>query len=243
MGATYDRIGIGYARKRQPDPRIARTIEVQLGAAATVLNVGAGAGSYEPAGRTVVAVEPSARMIAQRPAGAAPAVRARAEALPFADCAFAASMAVLTVHHWADKAAGLAELRRVTRGRVVLLTFDPAARPWPTDYWPELAALDEAQMPPLEAFARHLGPVRITPLPVPQDCRDGFLYANWRRPAAYLDPTVRSASSSFWAIGEAVVPGLERLRLDLADGTWARRYADLLSLEEYDAGLRLVVAV
>lgn len=241
MTAKYDTIGKNYAELRKPDPRIAGVIANALGPAQTVLNVGAGAGSYEPAGRTVIAVEPSVEMIRKRKPMAAPAIRATAERLPFADKTFDASMAILTVHHWPDKAAGLRELRRVTRGPVVLLTFDPSCRPWLTDYLPELAALDEAQMPAMHDYELWLGPVRITPVPVPHDCIDGFLYAYWRRPEAYLDLHVRTGSSSFWAIKNAD-EGLQRLRRDLETGDWHRRYADLLERDEYDAGYRLVVA-
>jgi SAM-dependent methyltransferase len=241
MDAKYDRIGVNYAALRRPDPRIAAAIDEALGDARTVLNVGAGTGSYEPAGRQVTAVEPSLEMIRKRPPGAAPAVQASAEALPFADDAFDAAMAILTLHHWRDKAAGLAEMRRVTRGRVVLLTFDPGSRPWLTDYLPELAALDEAQMPAMADYARWLGPVRIVPVPIPHDCSDGFLYAWWRRPEAYLDPHIRSGSSSFWALGD-VEAGLRRLKRDLETGEWQRRYADLVALDAWDAGYRLVVA-
>jgi SAM-dependent methyltransferase len=167
-------------------------------------------------------------------------VQASAGNLPFADDSFDAAMAILTIHHWPDKAAGLRELRRVTRGRVVLLTFDPASRPWLTDYLPGLAELDEAQMPALSDYQRWLGPVRIEPVPVPHDCSDGFLYAYWRRPQAYLDPRTRSGSSSFWALPD-VHQGIARLADDLASGAWKRRYADLLALDAYDAGYRLVV--
>lgn len=242
MAAKYDTIGVNYAALRRPDPRIAAVINAALGEARTVLNVGAGTGSYEPMDRAVTAVEPSLEMILKRRAGAAEVVQATAEALPFADGSFDASMAVLTLHHWPDKAAGLAEMRRVTRGRIVILTFDPAARPWLTDYLPELAALDEAQMPTMADYGRWLGPVEVAPVPVPHDCTDGFLYAYWRRPAAYLDPLIRSGSSSFWALGEAADDGLERLRRDLETGEWARRHADLLDLDAYDAGYRLVTA-
>lgn len=241
MSALYDTIGIDYADLRRPDPRIAALIEVALGDACSVLNVGAGTGSYEPAGRVVTSLEPSAEMIAKRPAGAAPVVQGRAEELPFADASFDAVMAVLTVHHWSDQAKGLAELRRVSRGRVVILTFDPAARPWLTDYLPQLAALDEAAMPAIGSYERVLGPVAITPVPVPSDCSDGFLYAYWRRPRAYLDPRIRSGSSSFWLL-DGVEAGLERLRADLDSGEWERRYGALLECDSYDAGYRLIVA-
>lgn len=240
--AHYDSIGVNYAALRRPDPRIAAAIRAALGDARDVLNVGAGTGSYEPADMRVTAVEPSAAMIAKRAPGPALLVRGVAEALPFADACFDAAMAVLTVHHWADPATGLAEMRRVTRRRVVLLTFDPAARPWLTGYLPELAALDDARMPPMDAYRRWLGSVRVTPVPIPHDCVDGFLYAWWRRPHAYLDARVRTGSSSFWAIGEAAAAGLERLRRDLESGAWAREHAALLAADSYDAGYRLVVA-
>jgi SAM-dependent methyltransferase len=241
MSAKYDSIGVNYAELRKPDPRIAKVIENALGQAKTVVNVGAGTGSYEPAGRSVTAVEPSREMIRKRDPVAAKAIQASADDLPFGDKTFDAAMAILTIHHWPDKQAGLREMRRVTRGRIVLLTFDPSHRPWLTDYLPELAALDEAQAPRMSDYERWLGPVRITPVLVPHDCIDGFLYAYWRRPAAYLDARIRSGSSSFWAIKNAEV-GLQSLKADLESGAWERRYAELLTLEEYDAGYRLVVA-
>ena len=242
MSALYDSIGINYAELRKPDPRIAKTIEQALGAARVILNVGAGTGAYEPADRQLIAVEPSLEMIRQRRPAAARAVRAFADALPFADGRFDASMAILTVHHWPDKAAGLREMRRVTRGPIVLLTFDPAHRPWLTDYLPQLAALDEAHSPPMSDYRRWLGTVRISPVLVPHDCTDGFLHAYWRRPAAYLDARIRSGSWSFRAIGDAAAAGLGRLARDLDTGEWQQRYAELLALDGYDAGYRLVVS-
>ena len=241
MSAKYDSIGINYAELRKPDRRIARIIASALGSAQTVLNVGAGTGSYEPADRFLIAVEPSREMIRKRSPAAAGAVQARAENLPFDDGSFDASMAILTIHHWSDREAGLREMRRVTRGRIVLLTFDPSHRPWLTDYLPELAELDEAKMPAMSDYERWLGSVQITPVPVPHDCSDGFLYAYWRRPAAYLDARLRSGSSSFWDIGNAEA-GLLDLTRDLESGEWQRRYAELLTLDAYDAGYRLVVA-
>lgn len=242
MTALYDTIGIDYARLRRPDPRIAKQIERALGQAATILNVGAGAGSYEPAGRQVIALEPSAEMISQRPPGAAPAVQGSADTLPFSDKSFDAAMAVLSIHHWPDQRRGIEEMCRIARDRVVLMTFDPAARPWLTDYLPELAAMDETAMPSLAQLADWLGPVAIEPVTIPHDCIDGFLYAYWRRPAAYLDPRIRRGSSSFWKMqhGEQ---GLARLANDLANGEWERRYGSLLAADSYDAGYRLVVAL
>lgn len=241
MAALYDTIGLYYEELRRPDPRIASIIEAALGQANTVLNVGAGTGSYEPVNRQVTAVEPSAEMIRKRSSSAAQVVQASADDLPFGNDTFDAAMAVLTVHHWPNKGAGLREIRRVTRGRIVLLTFDPSHRPWPTDYIPQLAALDEAQMPAMTEYARWLGPVQVSPILIPHDCSDGFLYAYWRRPEAYLDARVRSGISSFWVIEDAE-SALQRLRLDLETGDWERRYKDLRSLDMYDAGYRLVIA-
>jgi SAM-dependent methyltransferase len=242
MAADYDRIGIKYSDLRRPDPRIASVISAALGDAETVLNVGAGTGSYEPADRRVTAIEPSLEMIRQRPPTAAPAIQGMAGDLPFADNSFDASMAILTVHHWPDKAAGLHEMRRVTRGPIVLLTFDPAhCGAWLNDYFPELVELDEAQMPRMAEYEGWLGPVQVAPVPIPHDCTDGFLHAYWRRPAAYLDERIRSGISSFWKIGD-VDRGLARLAGDLETGEWQRRNADLLDLDAYDAGYRLVVA-
>lgn len=242
MPAKYDTIGIDYAKLRQPDPRIAAMINGALDDAATVLNVGAGAGSYEPIGRQVTALEPSMAMIRQRPPTAAPAVQGFAEDLPFADASFDAAMAVLTVHHWADRARGLAELRRVSRGPVVILTYDASIRGfWLADYIPELVTLDEAQMPPMTDYAAALGPVDIHPVPIPHDCTDGFLCAYWRRPAAYLDGRVRAAMSSFHALGD-VSAALTTLEGDLASGAWEQRYGALRDLDECDFGYRLVVS-
>lgn len=241
MDSVYDTIGVNYSELRKPDPRIEAVIGTALGSAKTVLNVGAGAGSYEPADRQVTAIEPSMEMIRQRPATAAPVVQGRAEDLPFGDDSFDASMAILTVHHWSDKAKGLAEMRRVTRDRVVVLTYDPAFRGfWLADYIPELVDLDEAQMPRMADYEAWLGSVDISPVPIPHDCSDGFLCAYWRRPAAYLDAKIRAAISSFWALGD-VSEALGKLERDLASGAWARRYPDLLDLDECDLGYRLVV--
>jgi SAM-dependent methyltransferase len=242
MTSRYDRIGLNYSELRKPDPRIAALIDSALGASLTVLNVGAGAGSYEPAHREVTALEPSTGMIGQRRAPAAGVVQGRAEALPFADRSFDAAMAVLTVHHWSDRAEGLREMRRVSRGPVVILTYDPAFRGfWLADYLPELVTLDEAQMPAMADYGRWLGPVTVSPVPIPNDCTDGFLSAYWRRPRAYLDPRVRAAMSSFWTLGDVseALAGLER---DLESGAWAERYGRLLGLEALDCGYRLVVA-
>ena len=179
-------------------------------------------------------------MIRQRDTSAAPVIQGYAEDLPFDDNSFDASMAILTVHHWADKEKGLKEMRRVTRGQIVVLTYDPSFRGfWLADYIPELVGLDEAQMPRMTDYGAWLGPVGISPVPIPHDCTDGFLSAYWRRPAAYLDPRVRAAMSSFWAVGD-VSGALRRLESDLDSGAWAQRYSELLDLDECDFGYRLV---
>jgi SAM-dependent methyltransferase len=242
----YDRIGRGYATTRRTDPRLAAAIQDALGDARSVVNVGAGTGAYEPPGGRVVAVEPSREMIRQRPPGAAPAVRAVAEALPFADGAFDAALAVLTLHHWTDQACGLAELRRVARRRVVVLTWDPAAadRFWlTTDYLPEFVAIDLPRFPPLAELARVLGATDVRPVPIPADCIDGFLGAFWRRPEAYLDPAVRSGISSFSQVDPAAVArGVARLAADLASGAWETRHGPLRRQDALDLGYRLLVA-
>ncbi len=241
MSPRYDAIGINYLELRRPDRRIASVIEQALGDAKTILNVGAGTGSYEPQDRAVTAVEPSSEMIRQRQPGSARVVQASAEDLPFDDKAFDAAMGVLTVHHWADPQAGLREVRRVTRGPIVLLTFDPSFRPWLTDYLPQLAVLDDDRMPAMARYQEWLGNIEVTAVPIPHDCTDGFLYAYWRRPTAYLDPRIRTGSSSFWAI-EGADEGLELLRHDLDTGKWERRYGELVNFDAYDAGYRLVVS-
>ncbi|MEM8689787.1 MAG: class I SAM-dependent methyltransferase [Pseudomonadota bacterium] len=240
MAAHYDTIGVNYANLRKPDARIGRMIVDALGDAETVVNVGAGAGSYEPEDRKVTAVEPSAEMISQRPQSDVTVIQGVAENLPFDDKSFDAAMAVLTIHHWSDQPKGLSEMRRVARGPVVLLTFDPQYKDfWLLDYLPGLAALDDSQMPKLAFYGAHLGDVEITTVPVPHDCSDGFMAAYWRRPAAYLDPKIRAAISPFWALGD-VTAELAQLEQDLASGAWAKRYGDLLELDAYDAGYRLV---
>lgn len=240
MDSLYDTIGLNYADLRRPDPKISRRIEGALGNALSVLNVGAGAGSYEPVGRTITAIEPSTEMIEQRGVSGATVIQGSAEELPFEDNTFDAAMAVLTIHHWSDQSRGVAEMRRVTKGKIVFLTYDPVFRGfWLADYFPALVGLDEGQMPKMARYGEWLGPVEISTVPIPHDCVDGFLAGYWRRPAAYLDDRVRAAMSSFWAIGD-IPDGLERLKADLKSGAWEKRYAHLLDLQELDCGYRLV---
>jgi SAM-dependent methyltransferase len=243
-GRAYDRIGLAYARHRRPDPRIAAHIAAALGDVGTVVNVGAGTGSYEPPATSVVAVEPSVVMAAQRPRAAGPVIHAVAESLPFRDATFDASMAVLTIHHWVDPAAGLREMARIA-DRVVVLTFDPAVHGafWlMSDYVPEVNLLRGANVVDPEIVAEVIGANRIESVPVPADCADGFNWAFWRRPAAYLDPEVRACISGLALLPERLVAArMDRLRADLADGTWHKRHADLLGLDAVDGGFRLVV--
>jgi SAM-dependent methyltransferase len=243
--AAYDMIGVGYSARRRSDPRIAVQIVRALGDAVRILTVGGGTGSYEPADRRVVAVEPSDVMLEQRATDAAPAARAVAEALPFPDDAFDAVMGVLTVHHWRDLDAGLAEMRRVAPRRVVLV-FDQerAADVWPwREYFPAANVLEAGRAPRVERVVEGLDADRVEVVPVPHDCTDGFGGAYWRRPEAYLDPGVRAGISSLAAMPDDVLrPGLDRLAADLASGAWAERHADLLALDEIDLGYRLVIA-
>lgn len=242
MSALYDTIGINYSNLRRADPRIAEAIHAHLDGAETVLNVGAGAGSYEPAHLKVTAVEPSAEMIRQRPPSEAVVVQAFAEDLPFEDKSFDAALAILTVHHWRDVRKGLQEMRRVTRGKIIILTFDPQNSSfWLLDYLPSLGTLDRHQMPSMADFAAVLGTVRRIAVPIPHDCIDGILCAYWRRPAAYLDPNVRRSMSSFSKISDVTEP-LRRLEDDLRSGEWERKYSRFLDMESCDFGYHLVVA-
>ena len=240
----YDRIGGGYSTTRQADPRIEERIHRALGDAVSVVNVGAGAGSYEPRDREVVAVEPSERMIAQRPSGSAPVVRASAEQLPFRDGAFDAAMAVLSDHHWGDRARGLREMRRVARMRAVLFTWDQARvdEGWLVrDFLPGFRRLPGGM--PLSEIADHLGATEIEAVPIPADCRDGFLHAYWARPHAYLDPAVRRNISVFARLpAPEVDAAVARLGADLESGAWSARNADIVGEAEMDLGYRLLIA-
>ncbi|MEO0424013.1 MAG: class I SAM-dependent methyltransferase [Pseudomonadota bacterium] len=236
----YDNVARSYADYRQPDLRIAGMLHNALRHHGRVLNVGAGTGSYERRDRDVVAVDASLEMLRNRTRG--PAIRARAEALPFASQAFDASLAVLTVHHWHDPRAGLAEMRRVTRGPVAVLTWDPEHPGFwlVNDYFPRIIEIDREIFPPLEVFEAALGAAQVLPVMIPADCTDGFLGAYWRRPTAYLDDGARSAISTFDRID--ATEGLGQLRRDLADGRWASRNGGLAELGDLDIGYRLVVS-
>lgn len=247
MTARYDTIGHGYATVRREDPRLARAILEALGEARSVVNVGAGAGSYEPADRHVVAVEPSSVMAAQR-AGRVPAIRATADALPLHDDSVDAALAVLTVHHWdVGQRAGVAELARVARQRVVIVTFDPvvSGQMWlMADYLPEVAALDIRIFPPLAELCRWLGGrTEVRVLPVPRDCSDRMLGAFWAHPEWVLDAACRAGTSGFARQpAEVVQRVVHAVRHDLRSGRWHDRHGHLLEREALDVGLRVVVA-
>jgi SAM-dependent methyltransferase len=238
----YDTIGASYSVTRRTEPRIAARIWAALGDARTVLNVGAGTGSYEPPDRDVTAVEPSAVMRAQRPADAARCLAAVAENLPFESQSFDVAMAVLSDHHWPDPIAGLREMQRVAR-RVVVFQFDTSQLDqfWLTrDYLPEIADLTAG--PSLTERARAIG-ARMEPVPVPWDCADGFFCAFWRRPRAYLDDHVRRGISGWDAVGPAVEQRAVRsLQDDLGSGRWAERNLDITTLDSAELGGRLLVA-
>jgi SAM-dependent methyltransferase len=243
---SYDELGVGYAKVRQPDPRIAARIDRELGVARTVVKVGAGRGSYEPAGREVTAVEPSATMIAQRPPGAASVVQASAESLPFEGGSFDAAMAVLTVHHWTDLDAGLGELQRVTRDRILVVTFDPSSLVdlWIVrDYFPGMLGLKRRTSVTSEGLVERLPAARSVPLPVPRDCTDHFFAALWARPEMIFDDEVVRPMWVWQGISEEERrSGRERLAADLESGALSERHGELLEREELDVGLRLVVS-
>lgn len=242
---AYDRIGVGYSAVRQPEPRIAERLEAALGEARTVLNVGAGSGSYEPAEREVTAVEPSQTMIEQRPPGSAPVVQAFAEELPFEDGSFDAAMAIITIQHWSDVGAGLAEMARVARQRVVVLSFEPSPSEelWLREYFPSAMDCHARTMPPIGRLAELLPGASVEAIPIPNDCADGFFFAIWDRPEMHLDPAVRRASSVWHQMSDDEIErGLDRLRDDLKSGAWDRRHGHLRRAPELDVGLRLVTA-
>jgi SAM-dependent methyltransferase len=240
----YDTIGATYAVTRRTEPRIAAQLWAALGDARTVLNVGAGTGSYEPSDREVTAVEPSAVMRAQRPPGAPPCVAATAESLPFEDQSFDAAMAFATVHHWRDPIAGLREMRRVAR-RVVVFTCETTDESWRRRFWLTRDYLPEVRASRIglaTELARAIG-ARMEPVLVPWDCADGFFEAYWRRPEAYLDEDVRRGISVWASVGPvAEQRAVRNLGADLASGRWAERNRDVLELDAADLGLRLLIA-
>jgi SAM-dependent methyltransferase len=243
--ANYGRIGTGYASYRRADPVIAEFIRQALGDARTVLNVGAGAGSYEPVDRQVTAVEPSASMRAQRPAQLPMAIDATAEKLPFDDDSFDASMATFSVHQWSDLNAGLAEMRRVTRGPVLIMSCDPEAlsKFWLDAYVPEVTAVEASRYPRIDAIASRLGSrVEVNAVPIPLNCTDGFGEAYYGRPEKLLDPGARLACSAWSFVDASAMTRFETdLRRDLEAGAWDAHYGHLRNEPFFDGSLKLIV--
>jgi SAM-dependent methyltransferase len=241
---VYDKIGIGYTSRRRSDPTIFGQIEKALSPCTTVLNVGAGTGSYEPTTCTL-AVEPSQEMINQRPRTAAHCIRAAAERLPLEDKSFDGALASLTIHHWNDIQAGLAEMRRVTRKRIVLFTWDPEFESdfWLTrDYLPAILQRDRPRFPNMRQLGAVLQNIEVQTVPIPAQCQDGFFGSFWKRPEAYLDPEVKRTNSAMAQLDpEHLQDGLRRLRHDLSSGVWADRNSNLAGLTELDLGYRLVL--
>lgn len=245
----YAKIGQGYARLRRPDPRIEALIHTQLGDAATVLNVGAGSGSYEPTGRHVIAIEPAEAMRRQRPAGRVPAINARAESIPLDDGSVDASMAILTVHQWQDRSQGLRELLRVTRGPIVVMTFDGDALHhfWLHHYAPELTSAERARYMPIPDLREALSPpgriARVLTVPIPIDCTDGFTEAYYARPERFLDPEVTRAQSAWQFVpDEARARFHATLDADLRSGSWDARFGEWRKRPTFDGSLRVVVS-
>ena len=241
----YDAHGQTYAQRRRTDPRIAGLVHKALGSARTVLNVGAGAGSYEPTDRHVIAIEPSAAMRAQRPPHLSPAIHGIAENLPLDDLSVDAAMALVTVHQWGDLEKGLGELVRVTRGPIVVLTFDGDAldRLWLADYAPELFAVERRRYPAIERICAGLGEgCVVRPVPIPLDCMDGFSEAFYGRPEQFLDPAVRKSQSAWGFVEPAVEERIvSALAADLESGDWEARHGHLRTQPWFEGAVRLVV--
>lgn len=237
----YDKIGETYNRERWPDPRIEEKIHRKLLGIRSVLNIGAGTGSYEPKDKIVIGLDPSMVMLKSRLPGAAPCVMGGAEALPFKTSAFECSMVILTMHHWSDWKKGIQEALRICKYRLVIVTWDPGhAGFWLTqDYLREIKKVDSAKFPKMEDLRAALGNISIEPVLIPGDCKDGFMGAYWQRPEAYLDESKRKSISSL-ALNSSV-PGLEKLRRDISSGEWEKKYGYLRNESELDIGYRLIV--
>ena len=241
--ADFDIVGQHYSSLRRPDPRIAKIIHAELMDAESIINIGAGTGSYEPPGKTITAVEPSETMIAQRVDKENTTVFcASAENLPFESNSFDAAMAILTIHHWSNWQKGLQEALRVTKSKIILFTWiGMPEKFWLSDYFPEIKYIDKDLFPSLEQLSTVLGDVKVTSVPIPKDCTDGFMCAYWSRPTSYLDSRIRSAISTFSRIPN-LEKGITKLKQDLANGKWFEKYGYLQSLHEFDFGYRLVVS-
>lgn len=236
----YDKIGAEYSQSRKADPRIKSIIHGELRGAKTIINIGAGTGSYEPEDANVLAIEPSNLMISQRPKHAAVAIQASAESLAYPNNAFDLAMALLSIHHWSDVNQGLKEMKRVSK-RQIIFTWDPEhAGFWLTqDYFPEILNIDKKIFPRLDHIQAVLGPLKLTSIPIPHDCTDCFGSAFWRRPKAYLSPSIRSAMSTFQKIS-TVEKGVKKLKHDIESGLWNKRYGHLLQRESLDLGFVLL---
>ncbi len=243
MDAIYDDIGVNYSVTRCTDPTIAQRLYAELHGATRIVNVGAGTGSYEPDNVDLVAVEPSAEMISQRKPGSHRVERAFADKLPFENDCFSHAMTVNSMHHWTNRALAFSEINRVATDKFVAITWDPKSDPfWLTrDYFPEIYEMDQAIFPELEEFKEHFADVKISPLPIPGDCRDGLLAAFWKRPEAYLSSKVRQATSPFAKI-RYLAEGLQKLEADLASGAWAENNRAILNLASLDVGYRVISA-
>jgi len=243
MNAIYDTIGVTYAVTRCTDPHIASQLYPELQGATRIVNIGAGTGSYEPENVDLVAVEPSAKMIAQRKPGAYPVEQAYAEKLPFADKSFSHALTVLSMHHWENRPLAFQEINRVATEKFVAITWDPHAEPFllTRDYFPAIYAMDQRIFPALDELREYFDEVRISPLPIPSDCQDGLLAAFWKRPNAYLSSTVRQSMSPFAKV-KNLAEGLRRLEEDLASGAWATKNHAILHLLSLDVGYRIISA-
>ena len=242
MKELYDDIGINYSSGRKTDPNIAAQIHPELKGSGSILNIGAGSGSYEPQSVNLTAIEPSNEMIKQRAPGSYPVCRAKAEYLPFADNAFSHSITILSMHHWKNRIQALAEIKRVTVNRFITVTWDPADNLfWLTrDYFPEIYSIDRKIFPKISEFYDLFENVTVKALLIPAECRDGFMAAYWRKPHAYLDKQVRDGISTFHKISN-LDNGLHKLEQDLKDGRWLQKYAELLKLEFIDVGYKIIV--
>lgn len=243
MNPKYDRIGTTYSTTRQTDPKIAKQLYSELKGASKIINIGAGTGSYEPQDIDLVALEPSLKMIEQRPKIAPPVVQAIAEKLPFEDHSFSHAMTVLSMHHWENQALAFQEINRVTKEKFVAISWNPAAAPfWLTrDYFPEIHEMDIAIFPGLAELVTHFDEVSIQPLLIPEDCQDGFLAAFWKRPEAYLNRQVRNSMSSFSKLNK-LEEGLSKLEADLASGAWHEKNKEILEMDALDVRYCLITA-
>ncbi|GAA6151505.1 class I SAM-dependent methyltransferase [Pseudoteredinibacter isoporae] len=242
MTALYDHIGTRYSLGRRTDPEIAERIHAHLMTADSILNIGAGTGSYEPQGANLIAVEPSLTMIQQRPSNAHLAKQATAEALPFEDNAFSHGMTVLSMHHWSDRQAAFDEIKRVVRKRFVALTWNPDSKPyWLSErYFPEIHQIDQSIFPTLAELEEAFPGIKFITLPIPANCKDGFTASFWARPEAYLNPEVRASMSTFSKIN-ALESGLQKLEVELNNGFWQTQYGDLRHRSHLDTGYIIAV--